>query len=655
MDVSETIEDENAAGTRAERHLTWPRVRARLTGSRYPGQPAWVIPALLLVTAAAAVAYAWRLTRAGLETYYAAGVRSMAGSWHDFVFGAFDPGGTVTLDKVPGAFWIQALSVRVFGMSVWAMVLPQVIEGILIVLVVFRAVRRIAGPRAGLAGAVIFAATPVTMSSVRGNLADPLFLLLLVLAADATIRALDTDRKRTLILAGVWVGLAFQAKMAEAWLVTPALALTYLVAARPSLSRRILRLLLAGSVMVVVSFSWLLLVTFTSSHDRPYVDGSTHDSAFQLVFEYNATGRMSGRPAYGLGLLAKPSPASLEYPGQNTVTKPTSGSSEPGWDRLVTEPFAGDAGWLLPVALLVIPLGLVMRRREPRTDRLRAGVLLWGVWLVTFAVVFSTGHVVLDYYLAVLVPAIAALGAFGLKMGAEAGRTPLVIGMYAAALWSAGLLFAVYEPWRLGAVLVLGGSAVLFGLVLLLRRRWTRAALLLPAVAILTGPVVAGGWLLARTGGPFDSPFSSMGTFAEMNPAAAAKFAKFPHYGGAYNGSVTPEAWRKYEQAAEEVDRAAPPGTVFAVYSSAQAGNPVLGGARRVLPIGGFSGSVPDPTAGRLTEMIRAGKISGAMVPGPGDVRANDPRIRAIAAACTPRSPKPAKLTAAPQIYVCPR
>src|ERR1700689_5557093 len=106
--------------------------------------------ALVLITGLAGLSYGWGWSPDPLEPYYEAGVRSMSTSWHDFLFGAFDPAGTVSLDKLPGAFWLQALSGRAFGFHPWAIVLPQVVAGILTVLVLSRGVSRLPGPAAGL-------------------------------------------------------------------------------------------------------------------------------------------------------------------------------------------------------------------------------------------------------------------------------------------------------------------------------------------------------------------------------------------------------------------------------------------------------------------------------------------------------------------------
>ncbi len=184
-------------------------------------QPRWARPALVAITVLAACAYATNVAGQQPELFYAAAVRSMAHSWHDFFFGAFDPLGTVSVDKLPGALSAQALSVRLFGLHLWAINLPQAAEGALTVPFLYRAVRRLGGPRAALCAAFIVAFTPAVVALDRGNVSDSLLILTLVVAMDATSAALSSVRLGPAVLAGLFIGLAFQAKMLEAWLVLP--------------------------------------------------------------------------------------------------------------------------------------------------------------------------------------------------------------------------------------------------------------------------------------------------------------------------------------------------------------------------------------------------------------------------------------------------
>ncbi|MEV6028614.1 glycosyltransferase family 39 protein [Streptomyces sp. NPDC052036] len=257
------------------------------------GQPAYARPALLVITVLAAVLYTWGIEHSQYHTFYANAARSMTESWKAFFYGSFDPGNSITLDKLPGFLWPQALSARIFGFHPWALTLPQVIEGVASLLVLHRLVRRWAGVPAALIASTAFLLTPVAVGLFRTAVEDPAFTLCVLLAAEATQRAARDGRLRPLMLAGVWVGLGFQAKMLEAWAVLPALALVYLMAAPVTLRRRLAHLGLSALVMTAVSASWMLAVTLTPAKDRPYVDGTTNNSAFSMVVGYNFLNRFS--------------------------------------------------------------------------------------------------------------------------------------------------------------------------------------------------------------------------------------------------------------------------------------------------------------------------------------------------------------------------
>ena len=654
----------------------------------------WPWAALAVIAAAAAAAAGWRITSDGLEVFYAAAVRSMAGNWHDFWYASSDPHGTFSLDKLPGPFWVQALSVRAFGLSVWAMVLPQVVWTVLTVVALFVTVRRIAGPVAGLAAAALFAISPVTAMSARGNVGDPLFVLLSVLAADAVLRAVG-GRPRWLLVAAVWAGLAFQVKMAEAWLLAAVLALAYLIAGPAGtgfaggpgfaggLWRRAARLAGAAPVLAVVSLAWMVFVALTPARSRPYADGSEHNSVFAQVFDYNGIARFSSGSAHAFGMryLAKPSAASVEYLRRvEAVSASPASQSHPAWDRLLTAPVAQLTGWLLVPALVIAVAAVVAvcRARGQQQRRAHAPLLVWGLWLLVFMVVFSVSRDVQAYYFTILTPAIAALCALaipglrprsrplprlpGVRLrGARlpgvrlrsarlpaARRRALAVagGVTVAALCSAGILAEAGPPWRWAGAAA-GGTALAAGagaLALTASRSGAgraamiaaRVLLALTAAAGLAGPLVADGWGLAYRAGPFDSLLTPDGTFADLAPSVAAELREYHGYGGAILPQMPASRWRQFQQVGQEQNRLIPPGKWLAVYASTAASAIVLGGARRVLPIGGFTGLAPVPTAAQLTRMLDENLIVFAITPGPEDTRWNDPRVQAIVRHCLP-------------------
>ncbi|MDT5028400.1 MAG: hypothetical protein QOE61_4826 [Micromonosporaceae bacterium] len=318
-------------------------------------QPGWARPVLLALAAASAALYGWRLNGNGLHEYYAPAVKSMSVSWKAFLYGGYDPAASITLDKLPGAFMVQALSARIFGFHTWSVILPQVIASVVTVLVLYRVVRRWRGPVAGMFAAAAYATMPIVAALARAQISDTLLVMLLVLAADAWQRAVGTARLRSLLLCGLWVGLAFQTKMVQAWGVLPAFALVYLVAAPGMLRRRLAHVGLAGLVTVAVSMWWIVLVLLTPTSSRPYVDGSTDNSPLSMVFGYNLLDRYrSGDGA------------------------PPGGLQGIDWGYLLGDGVAPQVGWLYPLALVGLVVGVWWRGRASRTDPVRAGFLMWG-------------------------------------------------------------------------------------------------------------------------------------------------------------------------------------------------------------------------------------------------------------------------------------
>ncbi len=598
-----------------------------------PGQPPWARPALLAVAALSALAYSWQVGST-IEIFYAAAVRSMTQSWHNFLFGAFDPSGTITVDKLPAAMWVQALSARLFGFHVWSLMLPQAVEGALTVLVIYHAVRRLAGPLAGLVASVILAASPATMTLDRGNIPDSLMILLLVLAADATVTAIMTGRWRGVVMAGVWVGLAFQAKMLEAWLILPALGIAYLVAGRGSTGERVGRLAAIGAATAVVSLSYMTFVTLTPASQRPYVDGSTSNSVYQQVFDYNGFSRVGqASPNQVLG---------------RTLGTPLFSQAEPppAWNRLLTRDYGRDTGWLLPAAVIAATCILVARRRRPRTDLQRAGGLLWGTWLLVLGVVFTISTTMNSYYAGALSPAVAGLLGIGSALAWEhrgeawvaivtAGTVLITVGYAAWLLPTRG----TGQPSGLAAAaIVLGLAAVLVLMWSAFRRRQRPGpaadsviALVLAGAAVLVVPAVASGSVVAEGLGPFDTPFQSVDTTTFIRHV----FAPQPSPPGL--------------AAIEAARRGAP--DLMAAQTSAVAAPYIYATGEEVLPLGGYTGTTPAPSTATTEAMIEAGTFHLALVAAP---RAT-PSTLDIARRCLHVAPNGSTTSVAPRlkIYYC--
>jgi 4-amino-4-deoxy-L-arabinose transferase-like glycosyltransferase len=586
-------------------------------------QPAWARPALLVLTAVAGLLYAWNAT-GNLEIFYAAAVRSMSISWHNFLFAAFDPAGTISVDKLPGAFWVQALSVRVFGVHAWAIVLPQVVEGMASVLVMYRIVRRLAGSLAGILAAIVLVLAPATVALNRGNVSDTLMVLLLLLAADATVTAIGSGRVRSLIVAAVFVGLAFQAKMIEAWLVLPALGLAYLVGAPGGWRRQLARLGGAGLVSGGVSLSWMALVAVWPAAHRPYVDGSSSNSIFSQVFVYN-----------GFGRLDQASPNQL-------LTKAIGlqlGSVATGWNRLLTGPYGRDTAWLIPAALVALVACLIAGRRGagllgPRrvdrdaplgagpagareADLVLVGGVLWGTWLIVLLVTFSASSSINSYYTAALSPPVAGLLGIGgalawerratLRARLVVAGTLAVTGGYAVWLLPSQGVGLVSGLPELAAVL---GAGAILTLLVPSKVAVRPGAWVLAAVAALIVPAAASISVVANGFGPFDTPFESV---------AASRIAR---YLGGLAGQTT-TLLPRLEQAGQSPD-------LMATQTSAVAAPFIYDTGREVLPIGGYTGTTPEPTLPKLQSMIAAGDFH-TVIQAPS---VSDPRLVWIARNC---------------------
>ena len=259
-------------------------------------------PALIGLLAGTALLYLWALGASGwANSFYSAAAQAGSQSWKAFFFGSSDAANAITVDKPPLSVWAMALPVRVFGLNSWSILVPQALMGVASVGMLYATVRRWFSPAAALIAGAVLALTPVAVLMFRFNNPDALLVLLLTVAAYATVRALERAGTGWLVLAGSAVGFAFLSKMLQALLVVPALALVYLVAAPTPLRRRVWQVLVAGAAIVVSAGWWVAIVELVPASARPYVGGSQHNSVLELIFGYNGFGRLTGNETGSVG------------------------------------------------------------------------------------------------------------------------------------------------------------------------------------------------------------------------------------------------------------------------------------------------------------------------------------------------------------------
>ncbi|MGA9284050.1 MAG: glycosyltransferase family 39 protein, partial [Solirubrobacteraceae bacterium] len=476
--------------------------RARLSARRLvrgrEADPAWSRPALWLVALLAGVLTLWGLARSGYaNTYYAEAAQAASRNWTAWLTNALDSSGTESLDKGPLSNMLMGLSGRLLGFSSFSMLLPEALCGVGAVLVLHNTVKRTLGHRAAILAALMLALTPIFVAMSRYNNPDALLVLLEVTAAWALVRALQSGRTREVLLCGVLVGLAFNVKMLQAYLIVPALAATLLIAGQGSVRRRIGQLLAGGLAMLAVSFAWYGTMMLIGAADRPWVGDTTDDSWFSLIFGANGFGRVSGEGG-GVG----PGGGGGVGPGGGGGAT-FGGAAGPG--RLFNSIVGGQIAWLLPLAAIGLVLGLWTRRRAPRTDKARSGYVLWGLWaMVSWAVFSFSKGVFHPYYTTALAPAVAVLASGGLVALWDKARASttwtvaLGVAVVGTAAFAAVLLGRAsgFAPWVAPMAMVL---AVLATTGLLLARakpvgsvatrsRIAAGAATLALMALLAGP-----------------------------------------------------------------------------------------------------------------------------------------------------------------------
>ncbi|NLI92729.1 MAG: glycosyltransferase family 39 protein [Peptococcaceae bacterium] len=466
--------------------------------------------------------------------YYAAGVKSMTQSFKNFFFVALDPAGFVTVDKPPLGFWMQAISAKIFGFSGWSILFPQALAGVVSVGLLFFLVKRSFGSKAGLLSALFLAITPVFVAVSRNNTVDNQLVLALLLACWALLIAAEKGKLRYLILCMVFIGLGFNIKMLQAYMILPAVYILYLFSSSISFRKRMIHLIAGTMILLLVSFSWAIVVDSIPSTDRPYVGSSNDNTVMGLILGHNGAERLGG--IFGIFKTGVPQnrvddrnnrPSETDNTG---INNPTESGMQPGFPNdygrgqnppgnTMQPPSGGGPGggfgggdggglsgtfgnqtpagitrlfsknvlsdqivWFIPLAVLGFIAAALREKLRFRLDNKRKqALILWLMWFLPEFVYFSfnTGlfH---SYYLTMMAPPISALAGIGLISMWE---------MYKEGGW---------ESWLLPLALIANGAVQMLMLTYFYNSSYIVKMLMVLLVVFCFGSAIALSFLQGR-------------------------------------------------------------------------------------------------------------------------------------------------------------
>ena len=547
---------------------------------------------LFVTSAFAAFNVFWDLNHAERSGYYAMVATSMSQSWHNLFFGAADPAGFLALDKIPGSFWIPALLVKLIGFHNAAVVAPNGVATVLAVIFMAYAGKRLGGIWTGLFAGLLIATTPIISAVARSNEPESAFLLSMSVAAYCITVALQTQTRKHLIFAGLAIALAFQQYMIMAWAIWPALALAWWfgISNRDRL-KRVLDLAIAGGISAVASVLWILTVWLTPATQRPYIGNTLHNNPWEMVFGYNALGRFGNS-----GKMAGLRTGAVSF---KTFTPPFSG--HPAVIRLFYHQVIGQISWLIPATLIAVVYLAIRGRHRPH-------LIAFGVWFVSFAVMFSAVSGMHQYYTATLaIPMALLVAVAAYDAYQEANR-----------------------PWLLAMALSTAAFAVLVGALNPGYLRWVQWVQVAFALALA-------GYAYLRPNKPGYRKLGALLLVGAMTFAPMAWSVDVKHHPSFVNPMAGPEdtytvalAHKSKHSSSVKISTDAtnsnkgishgkvidwlesrPHGDILLATFGADASAPyvVLKGIR-ALPIGGFNGADPVPTLAEFKKLVGEHRIN---------------------------------------------
>lgn len=567
------------------------------------------------------------------NAYYTSAVTSMLQNFHNFFFASLDPGGFVTVDKPPVTFWIQTISAYIFGVHGWSVILPQALAGVGSVLLMYKLVKPTFGQTAARLTSLIFACTPIAAAVSRTNNVDSLLVFTLVLATWMLFKGIRKEKWIWIIAAFGVIGVAFNMKMLQAYMVLPAFYLFYLLAAKVNWKKKLSVMAVASVVLIVISVSWAVIVDSIPSENRPYIGSSQTNSVLELAFGYNGISRLTGNKGMGGGGPGIPGgpggewPAGQQMQSQTNQTRNDGGGLQNGGPgggpmgdgkggggafntgqagplRLFQSELSGQISWLLPfVGFASVGLLAGIRRRKPLTTK-QQETLFWLAWLIPGMVFFSVAGFFHQYYLIMLAPPIAAIAGAGWVelwnqyRNKDGWRTWL---LPAAILATTAFELYIITPYNLqigrGWAIGVGAAGGIVSLILLLaakKEAISRTAAIAGMLVLLitplywaATPLLYGGNSMIPSAGPELKSSSGQGPGGGGNPGMMGRTnhvdTKLVEY---LHANQTGEKF------------------LFATAEANTAESYIIKTGEAVMAMGGFSGSDPILTVEKLKQMV---------------------------------------------------
>lgn len=589
----------------------------------------------LTILCLAAFLYGWQIWQAGeANSFYTAAIVSMTKSWHNFWYASFDPAGFITVDKPPVALWFMVICVKIFGLHGWSIVLSSVLFGIGSVALIYHMVKPYFGRLAANLSSLLMTLTPIVVANSRTNNMDATLVFFLLLAGWVLQKAVVRHRASLVMLSFALIGISFNIKMLQAFMVLPGMYLFYWLTQTEGWRRKSWVTLGATGALLVFTLAWPLAVDSTSKSSRPYIGSSSTNSVLNLAFGYNGSQRLLGQSTgiggrfSGMGNTKKK--ASATPPNSNKQkgkmgNPPSQKGNQPGGTpggnqnkknnamagggifnigtagpfRLFQSALGEQIGWYLPLAIVgFISAYLLAAERKLKwwqMNRRRQQLLYWAGWLVPVAGFFSIASFFHPYYMIMLAPPIAVLAGVGIAELFKASREHrltkslkvIVTLGYLTTLGLQAWYVSSYYPW-LSAVIVIAGLMVLAGIYFHKENRQKFLAtgliivLLAPGFWSLT-PTIAAESAAVPTSGP------SLLSGGNNNVLGDSKVnTKLLKYLEKHQGKAT---------------------YLFATMDSNSVAPYIIKSGKAVMTIGGYNGTDNAISLKQFKKLVKAGKV----------------------------------------------